>query len=260
LNAQCFKDFDPVRPLPAPLRSVNPPSRKTSTGLSPGTQAKLIDAAVIAQRTGRPINRLTTIRTEMLVGLSVGGVFLGDHEADAVKNFIELLRKWNTGRAIPWACIWSRERGEKIGSHLHLATHSDDSHDQAYCNQMAAWTGEKMAVRKSHDKGVIAISEHQSWQVKHCTRQNLSGVDIAIYLSKDEPNTVPGAYGKTPLNKKKRMMIHEVGCGYIEGLIAHEYRHGISKGLAPTSQAGRRILATVSDDERKIGIFDWLPY
>lgn len=215
-----------------------PRSRKTSTGLNPGTQAKLIDAAVIAQRTGRPINRLTTIRTEMLIGLSMGGVFLGDHEADAVRCFIELLRKWHTGRAIPWACIWSRERGEKVGSHLHVASHSNDRHDQAYCDQMAAWTGEARAAGKPDGRGVVAFSENASWQVNHCTRQNRSGVDIAIYLSKDEPNTTTGAYGKTALNKKKRVMIHEVGCGYIEGLMAHEYRHGVSKALAPTSQAG----------------------
>jgi hypothetical protein len=256
LNAQSITDFDTVTAYRVPLGSVTSSRpkdfRKVSYKQAIGTQGKLIDAALIAQNTGRPINRLITIRTAKLKGLCADGIFLGDHEADATKDFMELLRHWHTKRNIPYTHIWTREYGAKVQEHLHIGLHSADVHDTDFCNQMVSWTGERQSAGMYKHRGEIALSEHGSWQVKSCTRAGMSGVDVAIYLAKDEPTFVQSAWGKSRPNHQKRVARYKVGKGRIEGLKRHEYRHGISRNIAPTSAIGMKVLKMIGDDERKI--------
>jgi hypothetical protein len=259
LKIQDFTAFEKTELKQPSYRRVTEAPRKESYSQPYGTQGKMIDAVLIAEKLGCPINRMATIRTEILKGLTIEGVFLGTHEADAIKRFLELARHWHNRRGIPYAHIFAREYASTVGEHLHYGYHCTGKHDEDFCRQLSAWTGEKVASRQTRKKGETAISEDKNWQVKNCLRHGNSGVDMAIYLSKDEPCEVIGAWGDKP-NNKKRVFRHTVTPGRIEGLSHHAYRHGVSRNIAPKSEAGRKILATTSDEDRKIGAFNDLPY
>jgi hypothetical protein len=263
LNIQNNNGFSPQNRNPSPKGIVSVHPRKTSEYLHTGDQAKLIDAAVLAETWGYPINRLTTIRTEILAR-SLSGVFAGKHQADGVKCLLELMRHWHKKRGIPWACIWSREVGFDIGGHLHIGTHQSEKHTEAFINQMAAWTGENRVLLKRRRSANLGHSEHQSWLVQCCTRKGQSGPDLASYLGKDERGYITTAWRVKRNNTFKRVLGYTCKGGLVEGTTGAAYRHGTSKGIAPSTDKGRGVLATISDSKRLFQPdrpdLSWLPY
>ena len=243
--------------------------RKATERLPIGAQGQLIDAAVLAGKIGHPINRLTTIRTEILSRSSVGvfagkheadGVFAGKHEADGVSSLLELMRKWHINRGIPWAAIWSREVGQTVGGHIHIGTHQSNDHIEPYIDQVANWTGEKRIFLAKHKLGDIGFSEHCGWRVQCCMRRGQSGADVAAYLGKDEPSRTVTGWGVERINASKRTFTHPCHSGYVEGTTRTTYRHGTSRNIAPLTAKGRKALETIGDSERLISDLSWLPY
>ena len=255
-NTTLFSDIAPIRPAKG---IVNVRLRKTTQSLPKGAQGQLIDAAILAEKLGLPINRLTTIRTEIL-SRSSAGVFAGKHEADGVACLLELMRKWHVNRGIPWTCIWSREFGKDVGGHIHIGTHQSDEHTEGFINQMPHWTGEARIFLEKHKPDRIGISKNDAWLVQCCRRQGNSGTDTASYLGKDEPSRIVSAWRTERDNSAKRVTRHPCSGGFVEGTHRVAYRHGTSRNIAPAAPASRKILATVSDKERLIVNLDWLPY
>lgn len=236
------------------------PQRKATTYLSRGAQGQLIDAAVLAEKWGYPINRHITIRTEILARSS-SGVFAGKHQADGVTCLLELMRKWHKKRGISWASIWGREVGSDIGGHIHIGTHQSDEHTEAFIDQVARWTGEGRVFLKRHQPANLGHSKHQSWLVQCCTRKGQSGPDLAAYIGKDEPSHILTGWRVNRDNTSKRVLAHPCTGGLVEGTTGAAYRHGTSKGIAPSTAMGRKALETISDEQRLIRPdLSWLPY
>lgn len=88
-------------------------ARRKSDDLTLAQCRKLMDAAIMAKRTGRPFNRHITVHWE-----SAG---VPDHAAmKATTAFLKYLRDWMGGST---AYAWARENGEGKGSHLHILAH-----------------------------------------------------------------------------------------------------------------------------------------
>lgn len=224
-----------------------------------GTQGKLIDAAVIANRQGTPINRLLTVRTEALENAEANNRFNRSTLAQDVEAFLVLFRKWVVARGIPSVFIWSREIGRARAEHLHLGFHLRPDQNGQLTNQCVRWFGEAKA-EKTKGKNVIAESCNGVWQIKASMRGDSSGTRIAVYLGKDEPDTITGAWGKCRMNDQKRCSVHPVTAGLIIGLDRNIYRHGTSRNISPTSAAGKAVLSLASDAERLITDLNALPY
>ena len=260
MNIQSTNDYRTIGLKSPPKGNVNVRPRKTSQYLSKGAQGQLVDAAVLAKVMGHPVNRTTTIRTEILASGS-HGVFAEKHEANGIVNLLELLRHWHKKRGIPWACIWGREVGKDVGGHIHIGTHLSDEHTKAYIEQLARWTGEGRIFPKHHKPPNIGISERGSWLVQCCFRRGQSGTDVAAYLGKDEPSFVYSAWGVTRDNKAKRVLKYPCNGGYIEGTQRCIYRHGTSNNISPTTKANKAILEGLSDRQRLIRPdLSWLPH
>jgi hypothetical protein len=260
LNIQNTTQFSST-PLILPAKgSVSALQRKATTHLPRGAQGQLIDAAILAENWGHPIKLQTTIRTEKLAGSSAG-VFTGKHQADGVACLLELMRKWHVKRGIPWACIWSREVGTDVGGHLHVGTHQSGEHTEDFIDQMAGWTGESRVFLEKHSPDEIGISKNRSWLVQCCTRKGQSGPDLAAYLGKDEPSHILTGWRVKRDNTSKRVLAHPCTGGLVEGTTGAAYRHGTSKGIAPSTAMGRKALETIGDEQRLIRPdLSWLPY
>ena len=259
MNIQNTTTFPSIKPKKRSKGDVSSGNRKSSQYLPIGAQAQLIDAALLAERMRSPINRFTTIRTEALRAVG-SGLFADKHEADAIKMLLELMRHWHKDRGIPWACIWSREVGDRIGGHLHIGTHLTDIHTDAYSAQMALWTDEVQVSLNKHRPDEIGISEHRNWLVQCCLRQGRSGPDVGAYLGKDVQTWTLTGWRKEKFNKDKRVFKYDCPGGLVEGTSRTAYRHGTSRNISPASAAGRKALATICDADRLISNLDWLPY
>ena len=224
-----------------------------------GTQGRLIDAAMIAERQRTPINRLLTVRTMALENTDVQSRFGRKTLAEDVQAFLELLRKWLVGHGIQCVFIWARECGHTHGEHLHIGLHLSDDLNDSFAEQCASWFGEQAKV-KSPAKAVVAESVLGVWQVKHCLRDGKTGPQIAAYIGKDEPEFTCTAWGKRKPNFEKRNCRHTETEGLIIGLPRHIYRHGTSRNISPTSPKGKVILALMTDEERLIEVFERLPF
>jgi hypothetical protein len=259
LQIQSTTHFSGATLILPPKGIVSVGERKISYYLPAGSQAQLIDAAVIAELKGHSINCLTTIRTDMLRQANAG-LFADKHPADAVAVLRELARKWHIKRGIPWACIWCREQGNKVSEHLHMGTHLTINYINEYADQMASWTGEDRVFPKYHKSDAVGLSANDGWLIQCCRRANKSGQDIAAYMGKDEPARRLMAYGRERDNKAKRITAHVGNGGLIEGTHRCEYRHGTSRNIAPTTKKNQIALEMVSDEQRYIKNLDWLPY
>lgn len=256
MNIQSISDYRTTGHKLAPKGSVSVQQRKTSEYLPKGAQGQLIDAAILAEIKGYPLDHTTTIRLEKLAPF-----FAGKHGADVVTNFLVLLRKWHVSRGVPWFCIWSREVGKDVGHHLHICHHLSEKDEEPYIDQVARWTGESRIFLKLHKPASIGISEHSSWLVQKCLRGGWSGVDSAAYLGKDEPSFIKSAWRVQRDNKAKRNLKHLCNGGYIEGRQRCAFRHGTSRNIAPTTPANKAILKPLSDKQRLIRAdVDLLPY
>ena len=223
-----------------------------------GTQGRLIDAAVIAEQQGTPINRLLTVRT-MALDTDIQSRFGRKALAEHVQAFLELLRKWLVAHGVRCVFIWAREWGHTHGEHLHIGFHLCDDLDSSFTDQCARWFREQAKV-KSPAKAVVAESVLGVWQVKHCLRGGKTGPQIAAYIGKDEPEFTCTAWGKRKPNFEKRNCRHTETEGLIIGLPRNIYRYGTSRNISPTSPTGKAILALTTDEERLIGVFERLPF
>lgn len=224
-----------------------------------GTQARLIDAAVIASYNGQPINTLLTIRTMALEGMEPRNRFNRRTLAQDVRDFCELLRKWLIARQGTHAFIWAREWSRTHGEHLHVGLHLGEGHTPALAAQCAKWFND-LPKPQAPAKAVIAESVSGIWNLKRCIKNGTTGTWIASYLGKDEPEFRVTSWGKTKRNTEKRDCRHSPKKGPIVGLPRHSYRHGVSKNISPASPAGKAILTKVPNEERLIGICDQIPY
>ena len=232
---------------------------KTSMLQPIGTQGRLIDAAVIAERQKTPINRLLTVRTMALENTDLKSRFGRTTLAEDVQAYLELLRKWLVAHGVQCVFIWAREWGYTHGEHLHVGFHLGDDLEPPFAEQCARWFGEQAKV-KAPAKAVVAESILGVWQIKHCLRDGKTGPQIATYLGKDEPEFTSTAWGKRKPNFEKRNCWHSETEGLIIGLPRHIYRHGTSRNISPTSPSGRAVLALVTDEERLIGVYERLPF
>ncbi|MDX8398856.1 MAG: hypothetical protein R8K20_01250 [Gallionellaceae bacterium] len=219
------------------LQTPPRPDRLESTFLAPGSQQAMIDAARHSQLIGLPLNRTLTIRTAALRNMGGGGVFREGHPADCVRIFLELQRKWTTHRGLGWAALWVREYGKQHQEHLHLLFHQGPLFDSEHLIQVAAWTGEAIDAGK-HTREIVGQSELDSWQVKQCIRDNTSGITVAAYLGKAEPNTIVTGWGKRKLNDKKPVTKRYSPPGLITGNTTQKYRWGTSRILGPKERQG----------------------
>jgi len=189
-------------------------------------------AAKLAIEISAPINRLLTINTQALRSMGVGGVFRQGHQADCVRNFMDLHRRWSEYRGIPWAAIWAREQSRAVGEHLHIGFHQDATFDGEHARQLSEWTDEPIDM-PPFGNSIVAMSVDKSWQVKRCRYGGVTGQGIAAYLGKAEPSKIITAWGKIKPNERKPNRKHYGGTGLIEGTERRAYRWGTSRILGP---------------------------
>ena len=80
---------------------------------------------------------------------------------------------------------------------------------------------------------IVAMSVDNSWQVKRCRYGGVTGLGIAAYLGKAEPNEIVTAWGKVKPNEHKPKYKYQGGTGLIEGTERRAYRWGTSRSLGP---------------------------
>jgi hypothetical protein len=215
---------------PAAAESAIAPRYPASSCLARGTQKRLIDAATFSVHLGTPVNTLITVDAARLQSIDGGGIIGLGHLWDGFQDLLERLRKWTTGRNVPWACLWVREVSGRPGEHWHLALHLPARHRLDLAHQLAAWTDEPLgdgSLLQAHD---VAVSALGSWHVTARRRGGRGPEGIAAYLGKAEPGRIK-LYGKTHINHDKPRPQYRGGEGNIEGK-----RHGISRTLGRTAQ------------------------
>ena len=202
----------------------------TSTCLERGTQKRLIDAAAFSAHLGTSIDTHITINAARLQSIDGGGIIGLGHLWDGFQDLLERLRKWTTGRNVPWVCIWVREVAGGPGEHWHIALHLPACHRLDLAHQLADWTEEPIgdgSLLKPHD---VAASSLSNWHITTRKPGGRGPEGLAAYLGKAEPNRVK-LYGKTRINPDKPMPRYRGGEGTIEGK-----RHHISKTIGATAQ------------------------
>lgn len=202
----------------------------TNTCLERGTQKRLIDAASFSAHLGTPTDTLITINAARLQRIDGGGIIGLGHLWDGFQDLLERLRKWTTGRGVPWVCMWVREVSGGPGEHWHIALHMPACHRLDLAHQIAAWTEEPMGDGSLLESHEVAASSLRSWHITTRKRGGRGPEGLAAYLGKAEPNRVK-LYGKTRINPDKPVPRYRGGEGNIEGK-----RHGISKTIGATAQ------------------------
>lgn len=221
---------DEIHPSPAAAGSAISPRYPTSSCLARGTQKRLIDAASFSAHLGTPIDTHITINAARLQQLDGGGILGLGHLWDAFQDLHERLRKWTTGRGVPWACLWVREMSRGPGEHWHIALHLHARHRLDLAHQLAAWTDEPLAdgpLLQEHD---VAVSALGSWHITAHKRGGRGPENLAAYLGKGEPGRIK-LYGKVRINHDKLQPRYRGGEGIIEGK-----RCGISRTIGRTAQ------------------------
>lgn len=79
----------------------------------------IVAAAVHATKIGLPFNRHITIRLERAGIADKGAV-------KAIGRFLALVRDWLRKQGHKTSYVWARERGDTIGSHVHILIHLPD--------------------------------------------------------------------------------------------------------------------------------------
>jgi hypothetical protein len=196
----------------------------------------MIDAAKLADRLGNPINRVMTIRTAAMVQTGGGGILRdSQHPADRVIDVLDRLARWCTYRSIPVCGLWVREFGRHHQEHLHIGYYMAREHDQALANQLSDWLDETIG---THDgkESTVYISDDQNWHIGRCIKGGTSGLHIAAYLGKSEPNNYSSGWGKPRRNNLKVKRKQTGGEGPIEGTAKHHYRWGTSLAIGRTQR------------------------
>jgi hypothetical protein len=176
------------------------------------------------------VNTLITVDAARLQSIDGGGIIGLGHLWDGFQDLLERLRKWTTGRDVPWACLWVREVSGRPGEHWHIALHLPARHRLDLAHQLAAWTDEPLgdgSLLQGHD---VAMSALGSWHITAHKRGGRGPENLAAYLGKGEPNRIK-LYGTTQLNPDKAQPRYRGGEGIIEGK-----RCGISRTIGRTAQ------------------------
>lgn len=212
--------------LPAPQRLVVPPRYHISKHLPLNAEARMVAAVRFASTIGAPIQTMLTVNAEHLQRMGSDSVFDIGHLWDGYRTFLELLRKWVTGRGLVWSCVWCREYTggrNQYGEHWHIALHLPPRHYEALTAQVAIWTGEAVGTPDGKTK-CIARSQTGAWYI---SRRKENAGD---YLGKATPK-MRIRYGK-PVPNSLRQTDHPYrGDGPIEGK-----RFGISRPISEGAQ------------------------
>lgn len=226
-------DVAPGTHLPYVRKS---PLRRMTEGLPIGTQARMIEAALVAADMGYPLNTLLTIRWRSLFsdnGVNDLRVFPA---AERIRYLVELLRKWVFRNGAPPIYIWARENADSAAEHWHLAFHLAKKRRRGLVDYIVNLTREPAARGKSPaaTEGEFARGICGSWQLAEDTRPERAGVFLAAYLGKGEPSQRLFR-GKLIDNDKKPYRGRSFGGSFNDG------KYDIAQG---------RIEGTASRDDR----------
>lgn len=197
--------------------------------LPPGTQARMMNAAMFSEKIGYPINTHTTINAAHLQRIDEGGVFAIGNLWDGFQALIELMRKWHTGRGLPWVMIAAREynssRARHAGEHWHIAHHQPPALQSSWVEQLSTWTGEDV----SASDGMVSVQN--AWRVTSQWSGGQGPENLAAYLGKAEPGWIT-RYGKRRENRDKPRRDKYGGEGPVEGK-----RFRVSRAIDRKAQA-----------------------
>lgn len=225
--------------------------QKQTTGLEPGTQAKLTSAAFRAHERGHPLNTLLSVRWVSLLAYDEFNPLRTMTAPERVRNLVERLRKWLTRRGIPAVYIWVRESSDKAGEHWHLGFYLPTSKQTALKNYLETLFIEPLAPRprakSKQTRGEFACSERESWHLAGEVpdgKPQFPGYWIAAYLGKGEPSQRMFR-GKLVDNALKQVRGREFGGsvrdgrydlpqGQIAGTTARKGRFDIARCLKQT--------------------------
>jgi hypothetical protein len=211
-----------------------------SRSLPIGAQARLISAAAFSARIGFPLDTLLSINAAHLQRIGEGGVFRAGHLWDGFRDFLELVRKWVTGRGVPWVAIWSREYASgkhgQAGEHWHIGLHLPSHMRRDFAAQVALWTGECLG-GKDAKKSTVALSVDRAWHLRARAPSGNGAEGIGAYLGKAEPSW-RRHYGRTVPNACKPARHIVGGEGPIQGK-----RFGISRSIGDTAQSAPMLTA-----------------
>jgi hypothetical protein len=189
-------------------------------------EKRMVGAVRFASKIRSPITTMLTVNAAHLQRIDSECVFHIGNLWDGYRRFLELLRKWITGRGLKWACVWAREytggRNEHHGEHWHIALHLPPRHRNAFATQVAVWTGEAVGPNDGKQK-CIARSITGAWYLSK--RKENAGE----YLGKATPKTRPHYRRQVP--NDLRVTRYHGGEGPIEGK-----RFGISRAIGDTAQ------------------------
>lgn len=201
-----------------------------------GAQARLIRAAVFSEQVGTPINTLLTVNAAHLQRIDEGGIFGVGHLWDGFRDFLELVRKWVTGRDIAWAALWAREYAGgvhgQVGEHWHIGLYLPSSVRRDFAAQVALWTGEDIDTAKP-TKPTVARSVCRAWHLRGRAPSGHGPEGVAAYLGKAEPSW-RRHYGRSVPNLHKPVRRRVGGRGPIQGK-----RFGISRSIGSAAQTTR---------------------
>jgi hypothetical protein len=175
-----------LHPIPTPLQT---------SGLEPGTQARLIAAALRASEMGYSIDTLLTIRWHGLLNYDDLHKLRAMTTPEAIRYLVELVRKWLTRHGLPAFYVWTRELSETAGEHWHLALHLPKSKRKAFVRYLETVLVEPVAPcprpQSKRTRGEFACSECASWHLAGDTldgKPHFGGYWLAAYLGKGEPS------------------------------------------------------------------------
>ena len=208
-------------------RLVGKPRYPETTYLPLNAESRMVNAVRFASHIRSPITTVLTVNAAHLQRIGSPSVFEVGHLWDGYRDFLELLRKWVTGRRVTWSCIWVREytggRNDHHGEHWHIAFYLPPHHQNDLAAQVAIWTGE--ALRASDGKKTcIARSITGAWYLSR-SRDN-----AGEYLGKATPRT-RSRYGRKVPNDLRGSRHRGGGEGPIQGK-----RFGISRAIGDTAQ------------------------
>ena len=205
----------------------------------------MVAAVHHAYTIGEPINHLLTVRWSSLAELGDGSNLFLLTPAGRVLRMVDLFRRWLNNRGLKACHVWVRENAPDIGEHLHIGFHLPKKLRKHLIRYLAETLGEQKTPsprpRSLQKEGEVACSLHGSWLLQEDTHPERSGIYLAWYLGKGEPNTITFRSAVRKNRKKqKRDGRYSEPQGEIIGTPTREYRHGISQNLKPKARAAWR--------------------
>ena len=217
------------------------PPRRITEGLPIGTQARFIEAALVAADLDCPLNTLLTIRWRSLFSDNSVNDLRVFPSAERIRHLVELLRKWFVRNGAPPFYIWARENADSADEHWHMAFHLAKKRRRKFTDYIVNLTGEPAARGKSPaaNEGEFSRGNCGSWQLAGDTKPERGGVFLAAYLGKGEPSQRLFR-GKLIDNDKKPFRGRSYGGSFNDG--KYDIAQGQIEGTA--SRHDRFFIAT----------------